>query len=76
MTITHGIALFFLLVFTILASVFNRFLWWLLVLGYAMALAWVAVTLNWELLFFPPLVIMGIASIIMTFITAAKGDLI
>ena len=76
MELTHGIALLFELLFTVVAAIFKKMLWWLLVIGYTFTLAWMAIVNEWEILFFVPLAIIGVISIIAFIFTVTRGDLI
>lgn len=72
---THLYALMPLIVFLILSLVFwGKGLVHLLTFGYIIALALVAVTLQWEVLFFPILTISGIMVIILFIMAMTKGD--
>ena len=76
MEITHGIALFFSVVFIVLAMLFQKALWWLVSIFYLVACAWMAVTNGWEMLFFAPLLLFSIISLVGFITSAVKGDLI
>jgi hypothetical protein len=74
MDITHALALLFQVIFLVLAGIFNKLLWWILLLGYTMTLGFISVYNQWEILFFSPLTIIGIISMIGVFVTAIKGE--
>lgn len=76
MEITHGIALFFALAFVLVGFFFKKVIWWGLSIGYLYGLAFIAITNDWELLFFAPTAIFGIISIIGLGNAAFKGDLL
>ena len=76
MEITHGIALLFAVIFVIIATIFNKMLWWLLNIAYLLTLAFMAIINEWELLFFPPIVFFALISIIAFMFTALRGDII
>ena len=75
MEATHLFAMIPLLVFFIMSLVFNKLgLLHLMALGYCMILGWVAVLNNWEVLFFPVLIIVGMISIILFSVNMARGN--
>lgn len=75
MEATHLYAILPLLVLLVLSLVFNKSgLVHLMTLGYTMALGWFAVLNEWEILFFPVLVITGIIAILLFTIAMVKGD--
>ena len=76
MELTHGIALLFEVIFAVMATIFNKMLWWLLVIGYTLMLAFMAIVNEWEILMFVPLAIIGIISAIAFTFCATRGDLI
>jgi len=76
MEVTHGLALLFAVVFAVIATIFRKMLWWLMVVGYCLVLSIMAITNNWEVLFFPVLAMLGLISIIGFIFSAVKGDII
>ena len=76
MELTHGIALFFALAFVIVGTVFQKMLWWLVSIGYLFGLAFVAILNSWELLFFVPIALFAVISVIGFAYSAINGDLI
>lgn len=76
MEITHGIAMLFIVVFMVIATLLKKAMWWLLCIGYMFAAAYMAIINEWELMFFPVLVICGIIAIIAFMFLAIKGELI
>ena len=76
MAITHGIALLFAVAFVVIGSIFKRVFWWLLSLAYLACLSYMALINEWEILFFAPLIFLGIISLIGMILSATRGDLI
>lgn len=76
MLVTHALALAFLVVFSIMAVVFRKALWWLLCFFYAFVLGWFAIVNTWEVLLFIPLVFIGIISIIGFIYSALQGEIL
>ena len=76
MLVTHGIALFFAVAFALIGAIFKKLFWWLLSLGYVLVLGWFAIVNDWEVLFFVPIVMFGIISVIGLIFSAVSGDLI
>lgn len=76
MEVTHGIALLFAISLVVIAAIFNKMLWWLLCIGYIFAVSYMAIVNEWELLFYPVLVITGIISIIGFGYSAARGEIV
>ena len=75
MEATHLYALIPLLVLLTLSLVFSRSgLIHLMTLGYCMVLGWFAVLNEWEIFFFPIVLITGIIAIILFIIAMTKGD--
>jgi len=75
MEATHLFAIIPLLVFLTLSLIFNKSgLLHLMTLGYVMVLGWFAVLNQWEVLFFPVLIITGIIAIILFTMAMVKGD--
>ena len=75
MELTHLFAMIPLLVFLVLSLVFNKSgLVHLMTLGYTMVLGWFAVLNQWEVLFFPVLIITGIIAIILFIMAMVRGD--
>lgn len=74
MEITHAVSLLLGIIFVIMAVVFRKFLWWLLVIGYTVCLSWFAVINDWEVMMFVPMLIFGIASCIGIVSTVVKGE--
>ena len=76
MAITHGIALLFAVAFGVLGVVFRTVFWWLLSIAYLACLSYMALVNDWEILFFAPLIFIGIISTIGMILSATRGDLI
>ena len=75
MEATHLFAIIPLLVLLTLSLIFNKSgLLHLMTLGYVMMLGWFAVLNQWEVLFFPVLVLTGIIAIILFIVAMVKGD--
>lgn len=75
MEATHLYGIIPLLVLLILSLVFSKSgLLHLMTLGYVMALSWFAVINQWEILFFPILIITGIIAVILFISAMVKGD--
>ena len=75
MEATHLYALLPLLVLLVLSLVFNKSgLVHLMTLGYSAILGWFAVVNDWEIMFFPILVITGIIAIILFIMAMVRGD--
>ena len=75
MEATHLYALIPLLVLLALSFFFSRSgLLHLMTLGYVMVLSWFAVINEWEVLFFPMLLLTGIIAILLFITAIVKGD--
>ena len=75
MEATHLYALIPLLVLLVLSLVFSKSgLVHLMTLGYSMVLGWFAVLNDWEIMFFPILIITGIIAIILFITAMVRGD--
>ena len=75
MEATHLYAIIPLLVLLVLSLVFNKSgLVHLMTLGYVMVLSWFAVLNQWEVLFFPVLIITGIIAILLFITAMVRGD--
>jgi hypothetical protein len=75
MEMTHLYALIPLLVLLILSLVFwGRGLVHITTLGYTLTLAFMAISNNWELMFFPILVGSGLMAILLFVIAMTKGN--
>lgn len=74
MELTHLFGLIPLLVFLIISLVFYRMgLVHLLLIGYSIALAFMAITNEWEILFFIPILIGGMIGLILFCNAMVKG---
>ncbi|OGM08556.1 hypothetical protein A2Z67_01805 [Candidatus Woesebacteria bacterium RBG_13_36_22] len=74
MMISHLLALIPLLVFIILSLIFyGKGLVHLITLGYAITLAFIAVTYQWEILFWSPIVGAGVLSLILFTYSMVRG---
>lgn len=75
MIATHLFALIPLLILLILSLVFyGRGLVHLMTFFYVIALSFMAITNNWEIVFFPILIFSGIIAIILFVFAMTKGD--
>ena len=75
MEATHLYAMIPLLVLLILSLVFNNSgLVHLMAMGYVMVLGWFAVINEWEIMFFPVLIITGVIAILLFTMAMVRGD--
>ena len=75
MELTHFYAVLPLFILLVLSLIFyGKGLVHLLTLGYALSLGFVAITLEWEFLFFMPVAITVIISIILFIFAMVRGD--
>ena len=76
MVTSHFFAVVTLLALFLLAIWIKRVFIDIIILGYIMVLAYMAIINNWEILFFPIIVGFGLVVTIMLCVHAVKGDLI
>lgn len=76
MEITHGIAMFFLVLFFLIGTFYRKVLVWLLPLAYSVVLGWFAIINTWEILFYPVILTLGICSLIGFIYSCIQGDII
>ena len=75
MEATHLFGMIPLLVLLVLSLVFNKSgLVHLMTLAYVMVLGWFALVNQWEILFFPVLILTGIIAILLFTLAMTKGD--
>lgn len=75
MEATHLYAMIPLLVLLVVSLVFSKSgLLHLMALGYVMVLGWFAVINEWEIMFFPVLILTGIIAILLFITAMVRGD--